>query len=215
MVLRLLLVEDHAAFRGALKFVLNLSPGMRVVAECGSIAECRALGDRLRAIDLALLDLMLPDGDGTGLIALLRGANPEVRVLVLSASIEPRLRERMAEAGADGVLDKTTAVTGIVAEVARLAGRRTRSSTEGDTRQRRVSLDAAQQSRLEALARSRGLACGACARDLFSGEEALLTPDRGARVEMRCSRSAAHSGSAGGARLFALSPEEAQRVGLG
>ncbi len=28
MVLRLLLVEDHAAFRGALKFVLNLGPSM-------------------------------------------------------------------------------------------------------------------------------------------------------------------------------------------
>ncbi len=117
-MLRLLLVEDHAAFRGALKFVLNLGPGMRVVAECGSIAECRALGDRLRAIDLALLDLMLRDG--TGLIALLRGANPEVRVLVLSASIEPRLRERMAEAGADGVLNKAAALTEIASEVARL-----------------------------------------------------------------------------------------------
>ncbi len=123
MMLRLLLVEDHAAFRQALKFVLNLRPGMRVVAECGSIAECRALGDRLRAIDLALLDLMLPDGDGAGLIALLRGANPEVRVLVLSASIEPGVRERMAAAGADGALDKAKAVTEIVAEVGRLAGR--------------------------------------------------------------------------------------------
>jgi two-component system response regulator DesR len=120
MVLRLLLVEDHAAFRGALKFVLNLGPGMRVVAECGSLAECRALGDRLRAIDLALLDLVLPDGDGAGLIALLRGANPGVRVLVLSANIDPGVRERVAQAGADGVLDKTNALTGIVAEVARL-----------------------------------------------------------------------------------------------
>jgi DNA-binding NarL/FixJ family response regulator len=122
MMLRLLLVEDHAAFRGALRFVLNLRPGMRVVAECGSVAECRALGDRLRAVDLALLDLMLPDGDGAGLVPVLRGANPEVRVLVLSASIEPRLRERVAEAGADGLLNKTTALTGIVSEVARLAG---------------------------------------------------------------------------------------------
>jgi len=122
MVLRLLLVEDHAAFRGALKFLLDLRPGMRVVAECGSIAECRALGELLEAIDLALLDLMLPDGDGAELIGDLRGANPEVRLLVLSASIEPGLGERAAEAGADGMLNKAAALTEIVGEVGRLAG---------------------------------------------------------------------------------------------
>jgi two-component system, NarL family, response regulator DevR len=122
MVLRLLLVEDHAAFRGALKLLLNLRPGMRVVAECGSLAGCRALGDRLRAIDLALLDLVLPDGDGADLVPVLRGANPEVRVLVPSASVDPGVRERVAQAGADGLLDKTMAVTEIVAEVGRLAG---------------------------------------------------------------------------------------------
>jgi DNA-binding NarL/FixJ family response regulator len=125
MVLRLLLVEDHAAFRGALAFLLNLRPGMRVVAECGSLAGCRALGGLLGTVDVALLDLMLPDGDGTGLIALLRGANPSVRVLILTVSIEPGLHERVAEAGADGVLDKTAALTEIASEVARLgAGRR-------------------------------------------------------------------------------------------
>ena len=35
MALRLLLVEDHVAFRGAVKFVLDLRTGMRVVGECG------------------------------------------------------------------------------------------------------------------------------------------------------------------------------------
>ena len=122
MALRLLLVEDHVAFRGALKFVLDLQPGMRVVAECGSLAECRALGDRLKAIDVGLLDLMLPDGDGAELIPVLREANPSVRVLVLSASVEPGLRQRAAEAGADGLLNKAEALTEIVAEVARLGG---------------------------------------------------------------------------------------------
>ena len=121
-MLRLLLVEDHAAFREALRFLLDLRPGMRVVAECGSLAGCRALGDRLKAVDLALLDLMLPDGDGTGLVAVLRGANPEVKVLVLSASIEPGVQERVFGAGADGVLDKTMAPTEIAAAVARLGG---------------------------------------------------------------------------------------------
>jgi DNA-binding NarL/FixJ family response regulator len=122
MALRLLLVEDHVAFRGALKFVLDLRPGMRVVAECGSLAECRALGDRLKAIDAGLLDLMLPDGDGAELIPVLREANPSVRVLVLSASVEPGLRQRAAEAGADGLLNKSADLTEIVAEVARLGG---------------------------------------------------------------------------------------------
>jgi two-component system response regulator DesR len=112
---------DPAEFRGALKFVLNLRPGMRVVAECGSLAGCRALGDRLRAIDLALLDLILPDGDGAGLVAVLRGANPGVKVLILSASTEPGLHDRVAEAGADGLLNKATALTEIVAAVGRLA----------------------------------------------------------------------------------------------
>ena len=119
-VLRLLLVEDHASFRQALKFLLNLRPDMRVVAECGSLAGCRAL-EGLGSVDVALLDLMLPDGDGTELIVVLRGADPGVKVLVLSASIEPGLAERVAEAGADGVLNKAAALTEIVAEVARLA----------------------------------------------------------------------------------------------
>ena len=119
-VLRLLLVEDHASFRQALKFLLNLRPDMRVVAECGSLAGCRAL-EGLGSVDVALLDLMLPDGDGTELIVVLRRANPGVKVLVLSASIEPGLAERAAEARADGVLNKATALTEIVDEVARLA----------------------------------------------------------------------------------------------
>jgi DNA-binding NarL/FixJ family response regulator len=118
---RLLIVEDHAAFRAALALVLNLRPGMKVVAQCGSLAECRALGDLLEAVDLALLDLMLPDGDGAELVTVLRGANPEVKVLVLTASIEPGLRERASEAGADGVLDKSAELAEIAATVARLA----------------------------------------------------------------------------------------------
>jgi DNA-binding NarL/FixJ family response regulator len=64
-LLRLLLIEDHAAFRSALALLLDLRPGMKVVAQCGSLAGCRALGGLLQTVDVALLDLFLPDGDGT------------------------------------------------------------------------------------------------------------------------------------------------------
>jgi DNA-binding NarL/FixJ family response regulator len=118
--LRLLLVEDHAAFRSALALLLELRPGMKVVAQCGSLAGCRALGGLPHTVDVALVDLFLPDGEGTGLVAVLREANPSARVLILTASIEPGLEGRMAEAGADGVLNKTAALSEIASEVARL-----------------------------------------------------------------------------------------------
>ena len=53
-----------------------------------------------------------------------RRGETTVRVLVLSASVEPGLRQRAAEAGADGLLNKAEALTEIVAEVARLGGAR-------------------------------------------------------------------------------------------
>ncbi len=124
-MLRLLLVEDHAAFRSTLALLLDLRPGMKVVAQCGSLAGCRALGGLLQTVDVALVDLKLPDGDGTALIAVLRGENPSARVLILTVSIEPGLQRRMVEAGADGVLNKTAALSEIASEVARLGtGRR-------------------------------------------------------------------------------------------
>ena len=100
--------------------MLNRQPDLEVVAQCQSLAECRSLGG-FADIDVALLDLRLPDGDGTQLIGVLRGANPRVKVLVLTGSVEAGLLERMVEAGADGVLDKTSLLQEIVAEVRRLA----------------------------------------------------------------------------------------------
>ncbi len=116
---RLLLVEDHTAFREALALVLNGEPDLEVVAQCGSLAECRSLGG-LSDVDVALLDLALPDGEGTELIEVLRGANPRVKVLILSARLEPDLSDRMAAVGVDGVLDKTISSAELAAEVRRL-----------------------------------------------------------------------------------------------
>jgi DNA-binding NarL/FixJ family response regulator len=120
-MVRLLLVEDYSLFRGALAVVLDRQPDLEVAAQCGSLAECRSLGEDFADIDVALLDLLLPDGDGTELIGVLREANPRLKVLILTASPEPGLLERMAEADVDGVLDKTSGLKEIVAEVRRLA----------------------------------------------------------------------------------------------
>ena len=60
---RVLLVEDHAAFRGALITMLNMQPDLEVVGQAGSLAEGRAAA-ALKEIDVAVVDVFLPDGNG-------------------------------------------------------------------------------------------------------------------------------------------------------
>ena len=87
-MIRVLLVEDHAAFREALTFLLGREPDLEVVAQAGSLAEARgALGGGL---DVAVVDLNLPDGDGGELIGELLRASPGAKVLVLSATVGPK-----------------------------------------------------------------------------------------------------------------------------
>ena len=123
--LKVMLVEDETAFREALAFVLAKEHELEVVAQVGSLAEARqALDGGLEGrLDVALLDLALPDGDGTELIAELRRSNPAVKVMVLSATIWPRrVEELLLRAKVDAVLDKWKAPTQIAREVKREGG---------------------------------------------------------------------------------------------
>ncbi len=62
-MIRVLLVEDHAAFREALAFLLNREPDLEVAAQAGSLAEARKALPQ-GGFDVAVVDLGLPDGDG-------------------------------------------------------------------------------------------------------------------------------------------------------
>lgn len=115
---RVMLVEDHDSFRQALAFMLDLEPDFVVVYQTGTLAGARAAQE---AADLAVVDLALPDGNGADLIADLRRANPEVKVLILSATLDESSRRRVVEMGAERVLDKLTGVDEIIAEVRRLS----------------------------------------------------------------------------------------------
>jgi CheY-like chemotaxis protein len=64
--------------------------------------------------DVALLDLGLPGGNGAKLKADLREANPNMAVLVLSASFKPQNAERITKSGAEEVLDKLASLSGYV-----------------------------------------------------------------------------------------------------
>jgi DNA-binding NarL/FixJ family response regulator len=117
---RVMLVEDHLSFRQSLAFLLSREPDIEVVAQAGSLAEARELLDT--PLDVAVLDLNLPDGDGRDLIGELHRANRGISVLVLSVMLGPGRLEEVLKAGAYAVLHKVASPPTIVEEVRRLGG---------------------------------------------------------------------------------------------
>jgi DNA-binding NarL/FixJ family response regulator len=116
-----LLVEDHVSFRQALAFMFEREPEFEVVGQVGSVDEVRNLpGGLLRDVEVAVVDLALPDGDGLELIEDLSSNEPQIMTLVLSASLESGRFARAIEAGAGGVLHKSTPIKDIIGAVRRL-----------------------------------------------------------------------------------------------
>ncbi len=123
---RILIVDDVATNRIVLK--VKLASAHYVPLTAGSGAECLRVARR-EVPDLILLDLMLPDMDGTAVLAALR-ADPvtgAIPVVVLSSSHEPRLRMAALAAGAEDFLAKPVADEVLLARLRNLL--RARSST--------------------------------------------------------------------------------------
>ena len=114
---RILLVEDHASFRQAIASMFEREPEFVVVGQAGTLSEARKM---LYGVDVAVVDLTLPDGYGGELIKELRAYNPQAQVLVLSASLDRAEIARAVEAGAAGILHKTVEMHEVVEAVQRL-----------------------------------------------------------------------------------------------
>ena len=115
---RVFLLEDHSWFRKALANFLEQEADLQVVGEAGSLSEGRReAADKTGEIDLALIDLLLPDGIGTELIGDLRRTNPHVPVLVLTVAKGPDLYSWVRSMGADELVSKDASVEEILAVV--------------------------------------------------------------------------------------------------
>ena len=115
-VARILLVEAHTAVREAIAGMLSRERDLEVVGQAASLAEARPM----LGVDVAVVDLALPDGYGGDLIAELREANPRAQALVLSASLGPAEIRRARESGAADTLDKTADFDQVVDAIRRL-----------------------------------------------------------------------------------------------
>jgi two-component system KDP operon response regulator KdpE len=106
---RILYVEDEELNRTLLRAVLKRAPDSRLrsatLLEARTLAQARAILTE-QPIDLVLLDVRLPDGSGLDLVREIKSRDPDLGVVVMSASVLPAERDEAIRAGCDAFVAK-------------------------------------------------------------------------------------------------------------
>ncbi|HYM50533.1 MAG TPA: response regulator transcription factor [Candidatus Limnocylindrales bacterium] len=104
-MIRVLLAEDQAMVRGALKALLALEADISVIAEVARGDEVVPVAMAVKP-DVALLDIEMPGLDGLSAAAALKDRLPSCRTLILTTFGKPGFMRRALESGAAGFLLK-------------------------------------------------------------------------------------------------------------
>jgi DNA-binding NarL/FixJ family response regulator len=105
--MRVLIADDHALFRDGLRSLLE-TRGVEVIAEARNGREAVDQARRLSP-DLVLMDLHMPELDGLAATRLISAQQPDVKVVILTASEEDAHLFEAIKSGAQGYLFKNLA----------------------------------------------------------------------------------------------------------
>jgi DNA-binding NarL/FixJ family response regulator len=114
--IKVMVVDDHPAFRIGIAALVEMQPDMQVAAEAGDGSEVVELYRRTRP-DIVLMDLRLPGLSGVEAIAALSQEFPECRVIVLTTYGCDEDIYRACQSGARSYLLKDTPKEEIVATI--------------------------------------------------------------------------------------------------
>jgi DNA-binding NarL/FixJ family response regulator len=103
---RVILVEDHALMRDAVKLVFEEAEDVELVGEVANGNDLLPLMARV-ACDFVLLDVQVPGLDGLGCLEALAKRHPRVKVAMLSAVEDPQVIESAFRRGARGYILKS------------------------------------------------------------------------------------------------------------
>jgi len=114
--IRILIADNHTLVREGLRALLLAHDDLEVVAEAATGREAVDGALRLRP-DVVLMDIGMPELDGLTATRRIVGANPSIRILVLTVHDSVDYFYRALEAGASGFLVKDTASSALVIAV--------------------------------------------------------------------------------------------------
>jgi DNA-binding NarL/FixJ family response regulator len=119
-MIRVILADDHAVVRAGLKAVLSSAKDIEVIGEAKNGNEAVALVERFKP-DVIVMDLSMPDLDGTGATKQIVEKGLSTKVLVLTMHAEEDYLVPLMEAGAAGYLVKSAADRELVDAVRAIA----------------------------------------------------------------------------------------------
>jgi DNA-binding NarL/FixJ family response regulator len=153
--LKVLIADDHPLIAEGIRRGLERSDDIEVVGEAHSGAATMALVERRRP-DVVLLDLVMPDVEGTEHIEQIRTDWPEVKVVVLSASEDRASVDAAVNAGANAFVIKSVGVSDLAAILRQVAAgvflAPARSSSSASDESERPELTERESAILQAIA---------------------------------------------------------------
>ena len=112
---RVLLVDDNATVRGAVRPLFDSHPKFEVCGEAEHGREAVEKAPKLRP-DLVILDLSMPVMNGLEAAPLLIKILPNLWIILFSGHDSPEVRRLSRAAGIHAVVPKSNAVTHLVAQ---------------------------------------------------------------------------------------------------
>ena len=119
-MINLLIVDDNAMFRAALRKVFSEEPDLHVVDEAGDWHDGRAKLER-HAVDVLLLDINLPDRSGLEALEVIGCRYPALRVIMLSMYSQAQYALRAIRSWAHGYVPKDMDIDQLLAAIRRVA----------------------------------------------------------------------------------------------
>jgi two-component system OmpR family response regulator len=108
VTIRVFVVEDLGRMRSLFKDLFDQLEDVSVVASAATEAEARLwLAEHPSGWDLAIVDLILEEGSGMGVISKCKSSPRPGKIVVFSSYATPGVRQHCLRLGADAVFDKT------------------------------------------------------------------------------------------------------------
>ena len=117
---RFLIIDDHPLFREALGNAVRLAHPDAQILEALSIADALNILSAEPEIDLALLDLTLPDATGFSGFLRLRATHPRLPVAIVSSDEDQHVVREALSLGAAGYLPKSTSKRELTSSIERV-----------------------------------------------------------------------------------------------